>query len=171
MPAKISEVYYIHECTERLTQEFTVKELITVFSIETQIEDFDIGDVNAMSIKVLKGLDFDMMPLIGLNVMIVGITTKTVRNIDGRSVFEFYVKENLEEISPGKKRSNRTTREAIPRATRRSRTNTLAQMELTPNQGLSSAFEANPIPNMDSFTVTTMTNDNNTLQVKNNNVI
>ena len=40
-------------------------------------------------------MDFDIMPTVRLNVVIVGITTSTVRNVDGKSVLEFYVKENL----------------------------------------------------------------------------
>ena len=43
----------------------------------------------------MQNLDFDIMPSIGLNVMILGITTKTVRNINGKSVLDFYVEENL----------------------------------------------------------------------------
>lgn len=68
MPAKLSAISYVHECTERLTQEFTVKEITAVSrldpndntkvvylrikafipsdrSIETEIEDFDTGNV------------------------------------------------------------------------------------------------------------------------------
>ena len=68
MPAKLSTIAYVHESTERLTQDFTVKELTAVSrlsdddptkvvylkvkgfvpsdrEIETQIEDFEVGDV------------------------------------------------------------------------------------------------------------------------------
>ena len=74
MPAKIFTICYIHECTERLTQEFTVKEItalsrlndddltkviylkIKVFilsdqNIESQIEDFETGDVVSLKGK------------------------------------------------------------------------------------------------------------------------
>jgi len=43
----------------------------------------------------MEHLDFDTMPSIGLSVMIVGITTKTVKNVDGKSILDFYVEENL----------------------------------------------------------------------------
>lgn len=203
----------------------------------------------------MENMDYDDMPTIGLNVMLVGITTKSVRNIDGKSVLEFYVEENLgereprefwiqvthdpnlrylanktnsinqsmrsttaiimgtisyqppvadqttqEEISPEKHivkledislvstnrnsgssgqqalnvpwlntqsgtsrgRANRTARGATPRTSRRGRsTTTLAQMNLPRNQGLLSALEANPIPNM-NITTTTTTNTTNT---------
>ena len=36
------------------------------------------------------------MPSVEPSVMIVGLTTKTVRDIDGRSVLKFYVEENLD---------------------------------------------------------------------------
>ena len=35
------------------------------------------------------------MPAISLNVMILGLTTKTIRNVDNQSIIDFYVKENL----------------------------------------------------------------------------
>ena len=68
MPAKLSTIYYVHESTERITQDFTVKQITGVSrlddndptnvvylrikafipsdrSIETQIDDFENGDV------------------------------------------------------------------------------------------------------------------------------
>ncbi|GBC01272.1 hypothetical protein RclHR1_04120002 [Rhizophagus clarus] len=134
MPAKISTIYYLHDFTERLTQEFTVKEITAVARLDDndptkivylrgkafipvdqnilcQIEDFSNGQVvflkgkfvtcaswysvNATSIKTIDNMGFDDMPAIGLNVMILGLTTKTVRNVDSQSIIDFYVKENL----------------------------------------------------------------------------
>ncbi|PKB96577.1 hypothetical protein RhiirA5_432383 [Rhizophagus irregularis] len=77
-------------------------------NIETQIEDFEKGGrdmfkeeicslrkmINATSIKVIDGIQC-------LSVMLVGITTKTVRNVNGSSVLEFYVEENLGDREPG----------------------------------------------------------------------
>lgn len=40
------------------------------------------------------------MPAIGLNVVIMGLTTKTVRNIDNQSIIDFYVEENLGDREP-----------------------------------------------------------------------
>ncbi|GBC52449.2 hypothetical protein GLOIN_2v1762756 [Rhizophagus irregularis DAOM 181602=DAOM 197198] len=51
--------------------------------------------VNAMSVKLIDNMEFDDIPAIGLNVMIMGITTKTVRNIDNQSIIDFYIEENL----------------------------------------------------------------------------
>ena len=68
MPVKISTICYIHDSTERLTQDFTLKEITAVTrlndddptkvlylkvkafapldqSIKTRIEDFNTGDV------------------------------------------------------------------------------------------------------------------------------
>ena len=56
--------------------------------------------MNATSIKVLENLDFDMMPSVGISIMIIGITTKTIQNISGKSHLEFYVEENLGEREP-----------------------------------------------------------------------
>ena len=48
----------------------------------------------------MVNLDFDTMPAVGINVMVVGQTTQTVKNIDGESVLEFLVDENLGEREP-----------------------------------------------------------------------
>ncbi|POG81871.1 hypothetical protein GLOIN_2v1762756 [Rhizophagus irregularis DAOM 181602=DAOM 197198] len=96
MPAKISTMCYIHEFTERLTLEFTVNEIMAV----ARLNDDDPTKilylrVNAMSVKLIDNMEFDDIPAIGLNVMIMGITTKTVRNIDNQSIIDFYIEENL----------------------------------------------------------------------------
>ncbi|GET51469.1 hypothetical protein GLOIN_2v1768118 [Rhizophagus irregularis DAOM 181602=DAOM 197198] len=84
MPAKISTMCYIHEFTERLTQEFTV-----IFLKGKFVACASWYSINAMSVK-----------LIGLNVMIMGLTTKTVRNIDNQSIIDFYIEENLGDWKP-----------------------------------------------------------------------
>lgn len=48
----------------------------------------------------MENLNFDTMPSIGLNIMMVGITAKSVRNVDGKSVMDFYVEENLGDLDP-----------------------------------------------------------------------
>jgi hypothetical protein len=45
-------------------------------------------------------LDFDTMPVIGINVMVVGSMSQTVRNEDGISTLEFHVKENIGDQEP-----------------------------------------------------------------------
>ncbi|EXX67881.1 uncharacterized protein OCT59_016945 [Rhizophagus irregularis] len=80
-------------------------------NIPCQIKDFNKGQViflkgkfvacaswysvNATSVKLIDNMGFDDMPAIGLNVMIMGLTTKTIRNVDNQSIIEFYVEENL----------------------------------------------------------------------------
>ncbi|GES74908.1 hypothetical protein GLOIN_2v1768118 [Rhizophagus clarus] len=102
MPAKISTICYLHDFTEWLTQEFTVKEITAVARLDDndptkivylRVKAFIL--VNATSIKTINNIEFDDMPVIGLNIMILGITTKTVRNVDSQSIIDFYVKENL----------------------------------------------------------------------------
>ncbi|GES95874.1 hypothetical protein GLOIN_2v1481471 [Rhizophagus clarus] len=56
--------------------------------------------VNATSIKIMENLDFDTMPSIGLDIIVVGITIKTVQNVDGKSVLDFYVEEYLGDWEP-----------------------------------------------------------------------
>ena len=76
MPAKLSTIAYVHETTECLTQDFTVKEITAVSrlsdedptkvvylkveafipsdrEIETQIEEFDTGDVTFLRRKFI----------------------------------------------------------------------------------------------------------------------
>jgi len=45
-------------------------------------------------------LDFDTIPATGINVMVVGQTTQTVKNVDGESVLDFLIEENLGEQEP-----------------------------------------------------------------------
>ncbi|CAB5366777.1 unnamed protein product [Rhizophagus irregularis] len=86
---------YIHEFTERLTQEFTV-----IFLKGKFVACASWYSVNAMSVKLIDNMEFDDIPVIGLNVMIMGITTKTVRNIDNQSIIDFYIEENLGDWEP-----------------------------------------------------------------------
>ncbi|PKY16282.1 hypothetical protein RhiirB3_428624 [Rhizophagus irregularis] len=58
-------------------------------NISCRIKDFTNGQVNATSVKLIDNMGFDNMPIISLNGMILGLTTKTVRNIDNN----FYVEE------------------------------------------------------------------------------
>jgi hypothetical protein len=78
MPSKISTVCYVHEYTECLTQEYTVKEVMVVVRLDdvdptkmvylkvktfissdqnilTQIEDFEKGDVVFLRGKFVAG--------------------------------------------------------------------------------------------------------------------
>src|SRR6266542_4454415 len=45
-------------------------------------------------------IPYDKMPIIGLNVMAIRITTQTVRNHDGKSTLEFYIEERIGEKEP-----------------------------------------------------------------------
>ncbi|CAB5207151.1 unnamed protein product [Rhizophagus irregularis] len=84
--------------------------------IDTQIEEFENGQViylrgkfiacngwytvNATSIKPMPSLDFDMMPAVGINIMVTGLTTQTVKNVGDESVLDFHVEENLGNREP-----------------------------------------------------------------------
>ncbi|EXX79049.1 hypothetical protein RirG_009330 [Rhizophagus irregularis DAOM 197198w] len=65
---------------------FTLKYTIFVGSSSSNL---------ATAVKLIDNMGFDDMPAIGLNVMIMGLTTKTIRNVDNQSIIEFYVEENL----------------------------------------------------------------------------
>jgi len=49
----------------------------------------------------MLNLDFDTMPTIGINVMVTGFTSQIVKNIDGKSVLDFSIEENLGNKEPG----------------------------------------------------------------------
>ncbi|GET53931.1 hypothetical protein GLOIN_2v1586720 [Rhizophagus irregularis DAOM 181602=DAOM 197198] len=84
--------------------------------IDTQIEEFENGQViylrgkfiacngwytvNATSILPMPSLDFDMMPAVGINIMVTGLTTQTVKNVGDESVLDFHVEENLGNREP-----------------------------------------------------------------------
>ena len=56
--------------------------------------------MNATSIKPMANLDFDMMPAVGINIMVMDLTTQTVKNVDGESVLDFHMEENLGDRDP-----------------------------------------------------------------------
>ncbi|KAF0474101.1 hypothetical protein F8M41_024792 [Gigaspora margarita] len=50
--------------------------------------------VSAISIKMLN-FDFNTMPALGINLVIVGVTTQTVKEIEGNLILEFHVEERI----------------------------------------------------------------------------
>ncbi|PKK56490.1 hypothetical protein RhiirC2_858586, partial [Rhizophagus irregularis] len=109
MPVKLSTICYIHDSTQRSTKEYSIKEITGISrltfvpldkEIDTQIEEFENGQVNATSIKPMPSLDFDMMPAVVINIMVTGLTTQTVKNVDSESVLDFHMEENLGDREP-----------------------------------------------------------------------
>ncbi|KAF0530133.1 hypothetical protein F8M41_012375 [Gigaspora margarita] len=97
MLAKLSVICYVHDCTNHITREFTLKQLIATKEVEDDNPSkivFLKTKVNATSIKVVD-LDFDNMPVIDLNIIISTWTTQTVKIVDGYSTLDFYVEERL----------------------------------------------------------------------------
>uniref|UniRef100_U9UPR9 Uncharacterized protein n=1 Tax=Rhizophagus irregularis (strain DAOM 181602 / DAOM 197198 / MUCL 43194) TaxID=747089 RepID=U9UPR9_RHIID len=88
-----------------------------IFSIRPKYIDFEKGDVIFLKKSLWDVLDqcnvdkghgkfgFDTKPSIKLNIMVVGRDQqqKTIRNVDGKSVLDFYVEENLDSVNPGLK--------------------------------------------------------------------
>ncbi|GBC25159.1 hypothetical protein GLOIN_2v1586720 [Rhizophagus irregularis DAOM 181602=DAOM 197198] len=196
MPAKLSTICYIHDSTQRSTKEYSIKEItgisrlsdedptkiiylkIKAFvpldkEIDTQIEEFENGQVNATSIKPMPSLDFDMMPAVGINIMVTGLTTQTVKNVGDESVLDFHVEENLGNREPkdfcnrpntsaqsinlpwlnqestSSRNTPRTPRGSTPRLKRgRVTLSQLSSTRKTRSQSLASALQENPLPTM-----------------------
>ncbi|CAG8854390.1 7215_t:CDS:2, partial [Gigaspora margarita] len=55
--------------------------------------------VTATSIKVIN-FEFDNMPVLGINSVIIGITNQTVKNIENDLIFEFYIEEKVRNCEP-----------------------------------------------------------------------
>ncbi|RHZ85824.1 hypothetical protein Glove_60g150 [Diversispora epigaea] len=106
MPAKLQTICYLHSCIFiPLNQE-----------VENNIEDFENEQViflkgkfiahegwysvTATSIKVLHEMNFDTMPAIGINAVLTGVTTQTVRNENDYSVLDFNIDEYLGDLEP-----------------------------------------------------------------------
>ncbi|RGB31074.1 hypothetical protein C1646_709891 [Rhizophagus diaphanus] len=122
MPTKLTTFCYVHDSTDWLTQEYTIKEItgitridgedptkviylkIKAFipsdqNIKMKIEDFEVDQVNITSIKLMRTLNFNIMPSINVNVtVIIGLTIKTVTNTDDQSTLHFYIEENIKAI-------------------------------------------------------------------------
>ncbi|GET59591.1 hypothetical protein GLOIN_2v1586720 [Rhizophagus irregularis DAOM 181602=DAOM 197198] len=157
--------------------------------IDTQIEEFENGQViylrgkfiacngwytvNATSIKPMPSLDFDMMPAVGINIMVTGLTTQTVKNVGDESVLDFHVEENLGNREPkdfcnrpntsaqsinlpwlnqestSSRNTPRTPRGSTPRLKRgRVTLSQLSSTRKTRSQSLASALQENPLPTM-----------------------
>ncbi|GET61662.1 hypothetical protein GLOIN_2v1586720 [Rhizophagus irregularis DAOM 181602=DAOM 197198] len=153
--------------------------------IDTQIEEFENGQViylrgkfiacngwytvNATSIKPMPSLDFDMMPAVGINIMVTGLTTQTVKNVGDESVLDFHVEENLGNREPkdfcnrpntsaqsinlpwlnqestSSRNTPRTPRGSTPRLKRgRVTLSQLSSTRKTRSQSLASALQENP---------------------------
>ncbi|RHZ88942.1 hypothetical protein Glove_19g375 [Diversispora epigaea] len=85
--------------------------------VENNIEDFENEQViflkgkfiahegwysvTATSIKVLHEMNFDTMPVIGINAVLTGVTTQTVRNENDYSVLDFNIDESTTAILVG----------------------------------------------------------------------
>lgn len=48
----------------------------------------------------MSTLDFETMPAVGVSVVVVGNTSQMVKNVDGNSVIEFHVEENIGDREP-----------------------------------------------------------------------
>ena len=57
MPAKMSTICYVHDLTERLTQEYTVKEIIAV----AHLDDDDPTKIVYLKIKAFIPVDQNIM--------------------------------------------------------------------------------------------------------------
>ncbi|KAF0419876.1 hypothetical protein F8M41_007122 [Gigaspora margarita] len=122
MPAKILTLCYIHDCSDRIAQNFFLKEITAIVKsesndptkilflkikafipvdkdVEHYIDPFEIGDITAISIKITN-LEFNDMPAIGMGVTITEQTTQTAKTIDGNIVLDFFVEERIGEKEP-----------------------------------------------------------------------
>ncbi|KAF0484235.1 hypothetical protein F8M41_023048 [Gigaspora margarita] len=115
MLAKLFTICYVQACIERLTQEFTVKDITAIRKHRYYIKPFETGDVisvkgkfvgrdnyytvSATSIKALD-FDFDDMPALGINTFIISITNQTIKNVESSVSLEFYVEEKVREKEP-----------------------------------------------------------------------
>ncbi|RIB18265.1 hypothetical protein C2G38_2037041 [Gigaspora rosea] len=106
MPAKLSAICFVHFHVDRLTQEFTVREVTGI----VKLSDDDPNKIIYLNIKVfilvtatsIRVIDFDFetMPPLGINSIIVGITTQTAKNVGDDLALDFYMEERIGEKEP-----------------------------------------------------------------------
>ncbi|KAF0545098.1 hypothetical protein F8M41_002364 [Gigaspora margarita] len=127
MPAKLFAICYVQACINRLTQEFTVKDITAIVRLSEDdpskiiylnikafvplnepndhyIESFKTGDVISVKGKFISAtsiktleFDFDDMPALVINTFIIGFTNQTIKNNDDNISLEFYVEEKVRE--------------------------------------------------------------------------
>ncbi|CAG8674606.1 20840_t:CDS:2 [Dentiscutata erythropus] len=139
MLAKLTTICYIHNCTERLTQEFTVKKVT--------------GIVSATSIKVLD-LDYEDMPALEEKV-----GDREPSNFwaeakhDANNKYLSNKTSTIPEYQQGRKPHG-----ATPKVAKKNRP-TLSNMNPT---SLSSALKTNPVPNMSDQQFSSQSNKDRT---------
>ncbi|CAB5199197.1 unnamed protein product [Rhizophagus irregularis] len=136
MPAKLNTICYVHNIAERLTQDFTVKEITGI----TRIKDDDPTKmVYQESLGNRKLTEFWVEARHDPNNRYYLANKTNSINQNMRSTTAILMNQQ----GSNNNRSYHPSRGATSR--RRGRT-TLAQMESTNTQNLSAALEANPIP-------------------------
>ncbi|PKK61121.1 hypothetical protein RhiirC2_792288 [Rhizophagus irregularis] len=122
MPAKLNTICYVHNIAERLTQDFTVKEITGITRTKDDDPTKDVIDEESLGNRKLTEFWVE------------------ARHDPNN---KYYLANKTNSIN----QNMRSTTAILVGATsrRRGRT-TLAQMESTNTQNLSAALEANPIP-------------------------
>ncbi|CAB4383429.1 unnamed protein product [Rhizophagus irregularis] len=135
MPAKLNTICYVHNIAERLTQDFTVKEITGI----TRTKDDDPTK------DVIDGIPHCQFWILMISEESLGNRKLTEFWVEARHDpnNKYYLANKTNSIN----QNMRSTTAILVGATsrRRGRT-TLAQMESTNTQNLSAALEANPIP-------------------------
>ncbi|CAG8835302.1 26826_t:CDS:2, partial [Gigaspora margarita] len=116
---KLSTICCVHDCTVRITREFTLKQLTVIAIVENNdptiiiflkskvfvpidetvqhyIEPFEIDNDIYLSGKNLLNMNL----LLGLNVMISDQTTQTIKIVDEYSTFYLYVEKRFGDREP-----------------------------------------------------------------------
>ncbi|CAG8697274.1 hypothetical protein GLOIN_2v1867713 [Rhizophagus irregularis DAOM 181602=DAOM 197198] len=148
MPAKLNTICYVHNIAERLTQDFTVKEITGI----TRIKDDD----PTKTVKNINGyltLNFYVEESLG-NRKLTEFWVEARHDPNNR----YYLANKTNSINQNMRsttailmnqqgsNNNRSYHPSRGATSRRRGRTTLAQMESTNTQNLSAALEANPIP-------------------------
>ncbi|CAB5332380.1 uncharacterized protein OCT59_009451 [Rhizophagus irregularis] len=150
MPAKLNTICYVHNIAERLTQDFTVKEITGI----TRIKDDDPTK------DVIDGIPHCQFWILMISEESLGNRKLTEFWVEARHDpnNRYYLANKTNSINQNMRsttailmnqqgsNNNRSYHPSRGATSRRRGRTTLAQMESTNTQNLSAALEANPIP-------------------------
>ncbi|KAF0403420.1 hypothetical protein F8M41_009357 [Gigaspora margarita] len=113
MPAKISTLCYVHDCSDRIAQNFFLKEITAIVKSESndptkilflKIKAFIPADKDIKHyidpFEIVTDLEFNDMPAIGVGVTITGQTIQTAKTVDGNIVLDFFVEKRIGKKEP-----------------------------------------------------------------------
>ncbi|CAG8852775.1 23220_t:CDS:2, partial [Gigaspora margarita] len=94
---KVKAFVPLNDTSNYYIESFSPGDVVFLKGKFVESENFYI--VTTTSIKVIN-FEFDDMPVLGINSVVIGITNQTVKNIENDLILEFYIEEKVRDREP-----------------------------------------------------------------------